>query len=204
MIALDQITADLSWRETELASLKILLQKRDLSPMQHQVLLRAAWTMLYAHYEGFVKTALTIFFDEASKKAHSCAVLPPDTRANALLATIKKIRILPAVELLDEVENFCVRYHGNRPTFNDVDTKSNLWPNILADLLKSANISSDIVDKHKFKISTLVHRRNNIAHGRQELISEVKYYIEYETAVYDMMYELAFLIDDRLSRSPYQ
>jgi hypothetical protein len=203
MTPLEQISADLGWRESELGSLKILLGRRDLSKTQQAVLLRASWAMLYAHYEGFVKTALTIFYDEVCKKITDCDLLPKETRAKALVMVIKKTRSLPAIELLDEIEDFRNRHHKNSPEFPEVETKSNLWPSLLEDLLKSADIESDIVIKHKFKIKTLVARRNEIAHGKQDLISEVSYYTHYEAVVYDIMYEIAFLIDERLNKPPY-
>jgi len=195
MTPLEQISADLGWRESELASLKILLVRHDLSKTQHAVLLRASWAMLYAHYEGFVKTALTIFYDEVCKRIGNCGNLPKETRVNALLSVIKKIRQLPAVEMLEEIEEFCNRHHGSSPQFPEVDTKSNLWPNLLADLLRGADIQPDIAAKHKFEIQTLVARRNEIAHGRHDLISEIGYYVKYESVVYDIMYEVAFLVD---------
>jgi hypothetical protein len=87
MTPLEQISADLGWRESELGSLKILLGRRDLTKTQQAVLLRASWAMLYAHYEGFVKTALTIFYDEVSKRITNCGDLPKETRAGALLVS---------------------------------------------------------------------------------------------------------------------
>jgi hypothetical protein len=105
--------------------------------------------------------------------------------------------------VLDEIEGFRDRHHGNAPKFPDVDTKYNLWPNLLEDLLRSADIQPDIATKHNFEIKTLVARRNEIAHGRQDLISEIGYYAKYEAVVYDIMYEIAFLIDERLTEPPY-
>ena len=67
MTPLDQISQDLGWRESELGSLRILLVRKDVTAAQHEVLLRAAWTMLYAHYEGFVKNSLAVFYDEVTR-----------------------------------------------------------------------------------------------------------------------------------------
>src|SRR5271166_3485048 len=106
MTPLDQISQDLSWRERELGSLKILLARDDISPAQQEVLLRAAWALLYAHYEGFVKTALTIFYDEVTKRIASCGQLPKATRANALTTKLNEIKSLSGIGFLDEIENF--------------------------------------------------------------------------------------------------
>lgn len=203
MTPLEQILADLGWREGELASLKILLVRHDLSKIQKAALLRASWAMLYAHYEGFVKNALTIFYDEVVKRIKNCGDLPKTTRARALNSAMKKLKSLQAIEMLDEIEEFSSKYHERSPIFPEVDTQSNLWPNILEDLLTSADMLPDVAIKHKFEIKTLVGRRNDIAHGKQGVISEVEYYVTYETTVYNIMYDIALLIDERLNRPPY-
>lgn len=203
MTALEIISRDLDWREAELGSLKLLLARKDTTEHQRRVLLRACWAMLYAHYEGFSKFALTIFFDKAKDRVNNCGSLPQLTRLFALEAKLKKIKNLPSADFLVQVEAFLGTHHAARPVFPDVDTKSNLWPRVLKDLLDAADISVPALDKHEIRIKTLVSRRNNIAHGVNELISEVAYYREYENAVYELMYELAMEVDARLHRAPY-
>ncbi len=90
-----------------------------------------------------------------------------------------------------------------RPTFPEVNTESNLWPETLEDLLKDADLSLSTLNWHKSKIATLVNRRNKIAHGNREFLTEIDYYTSFESAVYDVMYELAFAIDERLKKAPY-
>lgn len=203
MTPLDQIIQDLDWRESELASLKILLGRKDITQSQREVLLRAAWAMLYAHYEGFVKTALSIFYDEARKRITNCGELPQRTRASALKSELNKIRSMPIEEFLDTIENFATSHHSLRPDFPEVDTQSNLWPNILDDLLKAADLNQDVVEKQQYRLKTLVARRNEIAHGKQNMIADISYYNDFEAAVYDLMYDLALRIDERLSEPPY-
>lgn len=200
---LDVITEDLSWREAELGSLKLLLSRKDISDHQKVVLLRASWALLYAHYEGFSKTSLTVFYDYAQRAVANCGILPIKTRLFALEKKIKKLRNLSSEPLLKEIETFSVSFYKPAPIFPEVDTKSNLWPNVLEDLLKDADINIDTLDIHRVKISTLVNRRNNIAHGVRDIVTEVSYYRGFESAVYDIMYEMAFKIDERLKLSPY-
>jgi len=203
MSVLDQLTSDLSWRESELGSLKVLLARKDISTQQQAVLLRASWAMLYAHYEGFIKTALTVFFDQAQRTSKNCGSLPLPTRSFAMSSALKSIRSLPVNELLGEIDSFDVKYNACAPTFPDVDTKSNLWANVLSDLLVSADLKVPYLEEHKAKLNTLVERRNRIAHGNFESITEISYYFSYETAVYDLMYDLAYQIDERLKLPPY-
>ena len=201
---LDQITDDLNWREVELGALKILLKRRDLSEIQKSALLRASWALLYAHYEGFVKVALTIFYEQAARMSNNCGELPINTRVFALDSFLKNIRSLPPVDCIAALENFVNVEYQKKPLFPDVDTKSNLWPNVLEDLLVDADITLKTITNERSKIKTLVQRRNDIAHGKNALISEVDYYLSFESVVYDLMYELALCIEQRLARSPYR
>lgn len=200
---LDIISEDLSWREAELGSLKLLLSRRDVSEHQKTVLLRASWALLYAHYEGFFKTSLTVFYDFAKDSVERCGVLPVKTKLFALERQLKKLRGLPSEAFLNELEVFSERFCDADPTFPDVDTKSNLWPNVLEELLADADISLKALETHKAKIATLVNRRNNISHGKRDIVSEVSYYRSFEDVVYDLMYEMAFELDARLRLPPY-
>lgn len=203
MLPLEQISEDLGWRESELGSLKILLNRRDVSAAQKEVLLRASWAMLYAHYEGFVKTSLTIFYDEARKRVRKSSLLPMETRLNALDKVLRKMRSLSKQDLLSNINNFNVEVNEAKPDFPEVNTNSNLWPNILFDLLLMADINSSKIKIHRHSLKTLVSRRNEIAHGKRDIISEVRYYLEHEAVVSDVMYEIAIGIDERLNAPPY-
>lgn len=203
MSIFDELTNDLDWRESELGSLKLLLKRKDLTKTQKEVLLRAAWAMLYAHYEGFSKYCLTVFFDEAAKRLQDCKDLPDRTKAFALGKHLKKVKNLPALEMLNEMEAFSHYLQATKPEFPDVDTKSNLWPTVMQDLLSDADLVIEAVSSHATKLTTLVSRRNDIAHGQKNLINEVDYYLTYEDAVYDVMYHLAYSIDERLQQAPY-
>ncbi|UWR59101.1 MAE_28990/MAE_18760 family HEPN-like nuclease [Phaeobacter inhibens] len=203
MSIFDDLTSDLDWRESELGSLKLLLKKKDISKTQREVLLRAAWAMLYAHYEGFSKFCLTVFYDEAAKRLSDCKDLPSKTKALALDRHIKKLKNLPALEMLNEMEALPGYLEATKPMFPEVDTKSNLWPNVMQELLADADIMIDTVSSNTSKLKTLVSRRNDIAHGQQNFINEVDYYLTYESAVYDVMYHLAYSIDERLNNAPY-
>lgn len=97
---IEVISQDLDWREAELGSLKLLLARDDTTEHQKLVILRACWALLYAHYEGFVKNSLTVFFDKAKELAKDCQSLPSGTLLFALEAKIKELRSLPSSEFL--------------------------------------------------------------------------------------------------------
>ncbi len=182
--------------------MRILLRSQGVTAKQEKALLRAAWAMLYAHYEGFTKNCLTLFFDEITRRSVPCSSLPRLTRAFALGSAIGHIRTMPTVDAIDEVSNFS-QHLTAIPAFPDVDAKNNLWPFVLKDLLSSADLSTVVVEKHFNKLKTLVARRNSIAHGEANMIDEYSYYKGYEDAVYEVMYDLAFQVETRLGIEPY-
>jgi hypothetical protein len=202
MTAIDELTADLGWRETELGLLKVFLQRKDVTPRQHDVLARAAWSLLYAHYEGYAKFCLTLFFERAERLVASCQVLPPKTKGYALFAELKRIRTLPADDLLRMLETFSATTGAQKPNFPEVDTKSNLWPNVLEELLELADINCASIDKNRVLLKALVGKRNGIAHG-QAITANYVDYLKQENAVYEVMYELAYQVDARLQTAPF-
>jgi uncharacterized alkaline shock family protein YloU len=60
-----------------------------------------------------------------------------------------------------------------------------------------------MVEAHRHKLKTLVSRRIEIAHGKQNVTMDLNYYVQYEMTVYNVMYELALRIDERLNSPPY-
>jgi MAE_28990/MAE_18760-like HEPN len=204
MSIMNEITRDLDWREAELATMKLLVKQTNITPKQRQVLLRAAWAMLYAHYEGFAKFCLTVFYDEVSRRVAHCEMLPRKTKALALDTIVKRMKSMPTEDLIQEMETFVTVTLKNEPAFPDVDTESNLWPNTLKALCENADLSSEIVTTHELKIKTLVAHRNRIAHGEFNIINDINYYLTFEEVVYQIMYSLVFMIDERLERHPYR
>jgi hypothetical protein len=204
MSVLDSITRDLDWRETEIASMRLLLLSGSVSAGQHTVLLRAAWALLYAHYEGFCKNTLATFFDSARRSGIKCSDLPAHTKILALGDTFRRFRHLPDADFLSEIESFSSSHLDKVPTFPEVDTRSNLWPNVLIDLMVSADLSPSKVQEHRAKLHTLVARRNGIAHGESNMIPEFEYYKSYEQVVYEVIYDLAYQVEGRLQSAPFQ
>lgn len=203
MSVIDIISQDLDWREREIAAMRILLSGPSLTDSQRAALLRAGWAMLYAHYEGFIKNALTIFYDEAAKATEKCEYLPSNTKIFALKDALRSLRNLPSADMLNKIEKFKTEHLESNHEFPDVDTKSNLRPDILIALLKTADLNTSIAEKNEVKLRTLVSRRNSIAHGEKSFINEISYFRGFEDAVYEVLYDVALQIDYRLSQPPY-
>lgn len=197
------ISHDLDWREREIAAMRILLTSPGITPGQRLAMLRAAWAMLYAHYEGFCKNTLTAYYDAIAESGIACGELPKSTKLFALASCLRRMKNMPDEDLLDGIFNFQPTHLSVAPQFPDVDTQSNLWPNVLVELLEAADLCAGKVKEHNQKLTTLVSRRNKIAHGENNIIAEVGYHQGFEEVVYDVMYDLAIQVDGRLSSPPY-
>lgn len=198
MTPLQEIEKDLDWRESELAILKIHLANEGISSRERLVLFRAGWALLYAHYEGFFKFVLTVYYDAVERSGKCHKDLPMQMQAFALDKHLKNVRSLPTSELIEKIGSFDGDVMSNAPCFPDVDTESNLWPSTLQNLLDQADINLASLAQSNRTIATLVSRRNKIAHGERDIIPEYSYYVQFEEAVRTLMYDLAISVDDRL------
>lgn len=198
MTPLQEIERDLDWREGELGILKILLANEQLSDREKFVLFRAGWSLLYAHYEGFCKFALTVYYDAIERTGRPHRDLPSKMQALALEKHMKLVRSLPTLDFISQIATFEADYMARPATFPEVETESNLWPSTLRKLLESAEIFLPSLDMGNRSIATLVSRRNKIAHGERDIIPEYSYYLQFEDVVRTIMYDLAISIDDKL------
>lgn len=199
MTAISELESDLDWREAELSVLRLLLSDRHISKIEKKVLFRAAWALLYAHYEGFCKFALSVYFDQIKSSNQLRANLPLEVQCFSLEKDLKQLRTLPAKDLLNTVLSFHDNYMCHPADFPDVDTRSNLHPDTLQELLTKANLSIECFDACKQRLATLVRRRNKIAHGERDMIEELEYYLSFEDAFKCIAYELAYAIDAKLN-----
>lgn len=199
MTPFDEIERDLDWREAELAVLRLFLANEDITEREKRVLFRAAWALLYAHFEGFCKFALTVYFDALKNSGERCDNFAPKTQAFALSERLKAIRNLPPVDFISAMRCFEANVLAEPISFPEVDTESNLSPKILERLLEDADLELKSLPLHNRSLFTLVSRRNKIAHGEREIIPEFEYYLQFEVAAKDVMNELALVIDEKLS-----
>ena len=199
MTPLDEIGRDLDWRESELALLRIMLSNDSVTDRQKLVLFRAGWALLYAHFEGFCKFCLTVYYDSLQKLLLKNRQLSIATQAFSLNNELKLIRNLPAVDLITNILKFQDEVMEKCVSFPDVDTESNLWPDTLRQLLDDADISIESLEAHNRTLATLVSRRNKIAHGEKDMITEYSYYIRFEEAAKAVMYDLAFAVDAKIA-----
>lgn len=112
---------------------------------------------------------------------------------------LKEAKNLSSREFINFIENDWDRLLSRAPEFPEIDTKSNLWPNVFEDICFQTGTKSYSLSQHRNKIGAVVKWRNDIAHGQNFVVDDVKQYIEYENSVIEVMYDLALDIGNRTS-----
>lgn len=161
----DGIDKELSWRKKELKVFKDSISSEN-SPKQ-KTLLRCAIPILYAHWEGFVKTSCELYLEYVSNKNEILKKLKPQFVAIALRNNIQAQEINKISERTKAVEYIInnLELTVKIPIKNIIKTKSNLKYNIFKDICYILCIPIENFEKQEAMIDELVDLRNNIAHG---------------------------------------
>lgn len=186
---------DLKWREAELASLKRLAIIATTESVTYHGLLRAMWALLYAHFEGFTKFCWDTVLDHVQSQNIPAKELNAKFTLLALEPDFKLLRAgLNASSIWGFFESALPEALKKSATFPDdsrLSTESNLWPNIFERESERIGIQCAELKKHRPRMKALVARRNDIAHGKGMIISNLDEYQVYEHAAYCLMHELA-------------
>lgn len=168
----DALDAERVWRLRELSTLrKRLLQpiSPGVSSEEDLALLRPCVTMIYAHWEGFVKASCSAYLQFVSlqrlpQRSMSTPFLALAARRQAAergLTGAAADRFMLQLAREAEDERFLIPYKGG------VDTKSNLWFEVFEEVMTSLGLSAANYSLRQKMIDTqLVAKRNAIAHGR--------------------------------------
>ena len=189
----NHLEEDLGWRIKELSLLKNTIPNTpNRAPLQ-DALIRAGLTMLYAHWEGFVKCAAENYLNYVSLKRlrhdqlESCFVaLCLKKKINEMDNTNRFDRQTAAVDFMLEQlnERAYIPYEGI------IQTKSNLSFFVFRDICTVIGI-----DYKKYQLKeTLIDRellqfRNSIAHGKY-LSMNFNEYLEIYDKIIEMMRDI--------------
>jgi hypothetical protein len=200
-----EIEKELSWREGELASLRLSLHAAGRTPQAQLVLLRAAWTLLYAHYEGFAKYIWERYLQEISSTHLPRCLFKSEIARFSLEAAFRKLRKDGSSSSFCEFgESFSTRV-ATDPIGFDVQpsTNSNLWPDLLKKNWEFLSLPADWVVQYHSELWLLVDRRNNIAHGQKLEIKNLEEYRRFEQAVLMVMYTMALTVIESVEEHTY-
>jgi len=202
---LKNIYQDLNWREDELAAMKKLLTLSDVGVPSGQALLKATLTLLYAHYEGFVKFVWDTFLEAIEKESHSrdCHI-----DSLAIFSLQEKLRLIKNKYNIERCFHFLkselpVALNAPIKFPAKLDTQYNLNPDVYIEKMQILGLPYDEMTKRQHIVRSVVERRHQIAHGKTHYIADKKTYYDYEDAITSVMYEPVLNIEEALKQKRY-
>ena len=161
----DKLQQGLVWRRKEISSAFVSAGQSD--SIDRDALYRAFWLLLYAHWEGFVKSAFEDYFKFVASRKLKYGELQPNFLA------LKSSPLIRATDLLSRNENQTLAFEMlvglESARFSErripVDTKSNLSYKVLRMLEITSGVDSTSFVEEDRLDKMLLGRRNGIAHG---------------------------------------
>lgn len=166
---------EFSWRRKELTLLKSKIPQERNS--FQSAMLRSSLSLLYAHWEGFVKLTMSYYLEFVSKKHLKHNELKSTFIALSLqnkIGDLNNNSIEVRTRIIDFIFND-VDKKSNIPKKNIINTKSNLKFDVLKEILFILDLDDLYIDSKKELINDLVTQRNHITHGEQQLVDYETY-----------------------------
>lgn len=175
----DEIDGDIAWRRREMTSMFSMVEAAEQDELTEKTLIRAATTLLYAHWEGFIKHSAESYLNfVAFQRLKNCEL------ADSFFALVIKQRFhqLDASSSLApyiSLSQFVLQHSEDRskvPYRKIIQTHSNLSSSVFAEILAMLDIRAEPYRlKAKLIDSQLLARRNHIAHGESLLLDREEY-----------------------------
>lgn len=202
----DSLSEDLAWRKKELSELKTLIEQNSFSSGRHQALLRSGVTILYAHWEGFVKRAATSYLEFVAMQRLRYDELSSNFIALAMKAKLNQATETNKATIFTEVAEFLITKLPERssvPYKDVIQTGSNLSSSILKEIVCLLGLDYSAYETKQVVIDEkLLSKRNNIAHG-EYLLLDRQAYLELHSQVIEMMENFRNQIENCASRKSY-
>jgi hypothetical protein len=195
-----RLDRSIAWRKKELTQQKFLADSA--SAGNAEVLRRSGITLLYAHWEGFIKDASNIYLRYLSSAPVELTRLRPCFVAIALGGEIKTAgqakktsSHAKLVELFRSIDT-PPPLQRRLPWKNVISTRSNLKSAVLREITATLGLDYTPFElKEKAVIDRLVTFRNSVAHGEGQAISQADYNTLH-TETIDLLDKYRDLIED--------
>lgn len=203
----DSLARDLVWRKKELADLKSLIETSRVASSKEKALLRSGITILYAHWEGFVKAAASNYLEHIAMKRLRYDELSSNFVALALKAKLSQVNESNKATIFTEAIDFIrleLKERSIIPYKDIIRTSSNLSSSLLREITCVLGIDYSLYETKQVLIDEkLLARRNTIAHG-EYLQLDKDDYLELHSQVVGMMDTFRNQIDNCAAQENYR
>lgn len=202
----DSLAKDLVWRKKELADLRSLIESA-MPSSKGKVLLRSGITILYAHWEGFIKTAASNYLEYVSMRSLRYDELSSNFVALALKTQLSQANETSKATVFTESIDFIrskLNERSSIPHKNVIQTGSNLSSSIFREITCVLGLDYSLYETKQILIDEkLLAKRNSIAHGEYSHLDKEDY-LELHSQVIDMMNAFRNQIENCATRENYR
>jgi len=203
----DRLSEDLIWRKREITDMRWLVKRSNQEYGRHDAILRATVTLVYAHWEGFIKTAGSSYLEFVHNRRLKHSQLAPNFIALAARSILRQASSTNKVTPHLEVTRFFLSRLEERshiPYLNGIDTGSNLSSVLLKNIVETLGLEfTPFETKIHLIDERLLRTRNTIAHGNFLTIDEDSV-IELTKEVIDMLEIFRTQIDNAVALEAYR
>lgn len=217
-----QLEDELTWRQDEIRFLHNQLS--DIRKEEDKKRYRKALVvMLYSHFEGFCKTALSIYANTINQESLTCSEVTDEIVASSLATVFKDFenpdrksslfkndlpddrtlhRFARQVELISNLKEIW-ELNVQIPISDVVDTEANLKPPIMRKILYRLGLPHGVFIENEGNIHLLLNYRNSVSHGALKDGLSERTYEEIQLATLEIMSSLIKIITMALSDTKY-
>lgn len=141
------LSTDLVWRKKELSLLKGLIETKSFDKSKRNALIRSGITLLYAHWEGYIKCAASAYLEFVSNVAKQENLKYRDLTYNFIAIAMKSELNEASSTNQSTIHNKVVQFliegmhkRANIPTQDVIQTGSNLSSKVLYQILSVLGI----------------------------------------------------------------
>lgn len=204
---------ELAWRKKELAFMRSLITTKSSSkvPATEKVncYIRSSITMLYAHWEGFVKIAGNFYLDYIVSQKLQYVDLTNNFVALAAKRFLHELDSADKVTAHMSVTNFFLSGLTKRCSYlMEIETKSNLSSEVFREIIFILGLDYKLYEtKANLIDEILLKHRNHIAHGNyspRNFPVDVDIFIDLHKNVIELMDLFADQISNAASTQAYK
>lgn len=163
----NQLDRDISWRIKEIADVKLTV--KSACGTRETTLIRAGVPLLYAHWEGFVKFAAESYINFVAVKKLNLENLSNNFVALAARQHLDELGGSNRTKLHVSSVEFLrsrLKEQARISPKTKINTRSNLGSQVFEDIAMTVGVDiGRYLSRYNFLDSSLVARRNSIAHG---------------------------------------
>lgn len=176
---IEEITINNKWRDTEFSKYKI-----NPSKVEEKLWCRMCIPMIYAHWEGFVVSALKILLKYLNSLELSYQQVTTNLTVISLGDSYKSLSGKQSFEQkIDFTDKFYELLQKTVKFKLKIETKSNLNKKVFLELCQIFDFDTQKFNNSTHDINRLVQIRNSIAHGENSFVLEQSDIIKHINAV---------------------